>query len=189
MNSKRSFLKKMILKWRILPLNPMFFLEKMSESYVNSAGMPFCHSNLIICAEIKMIVSNTDKSAAEMISIARMRDRDEKAFRRIKYHFGLTKTDAHSLVTYEGKMLVAFVSLIICEAYRWYVKEQLHAITSTTTATSLGELRKYKILLTQDRYHWIPAYAATKKQKALLKALGCTAAAMEFAARNVSLRV
>ena len=56
MNSKRSFLKKMILKWRILPLNPMFFLEKMSESYVNSAGMPFCHSNLIICAEIKMIV-------------------------------------------------------------------------------------------------------------------------------------
>ena len=136
-----------------------------------------------------VILSNTDKSAAEMISIARMRDRDEKAFRRIKYHFGLTKTDAYSLVTYEGKMFVAFVSLIICEAYWWYVKEQLHAITSTTTATSLGELRKYKILLTQDRYHWIPAYAATKKQKALLKDLGCTAAAMEFAARNVSLRV
>ena len=35
MNSKRSFLKKMILKWRILPLNPMFFLEPESVKLVD----------------------------------------------------------------------------------------------------------------------------------------------------------
>lgn len=86
-------------------------------------------------------------------------------------------------------MFVAYVSLIICEAYRWYVKKQLNAITSTTTATTLGELRKYKIVESQDESRWVPVYAATRKQKDLLKELGTTAKALERAARGVILRV
>lgn len=136
-----------------------------------------------------VILSNTKKSAEEMIRIARMRDRDEKAFRRIKNHFGLTKTYIHNSRTYEGKMFTAFVALIICESYRWYIKSYLSAVSSRTTHTSLGELKKYKITQFNHDGKWIPMYAVTRAQKDILKDIGKTAKEMETAARKVDLRV
>lgn len=52
-----------------------------------------------------VILSNAGLYAEEMIKVARMRDCNEKAFRRMKDHFGLSKTYSHSAATYEGKML------------------------------------------------------------------------------------
>ena len=120
-----------------------------------------------------VILSNTDLSAADMIMIARMRDSNEKAFRRMKHHFGLSKTYSHSAATYEGKMFIAFVALIIIEAYRYFIKPVLDAVSSTTTASTIGELNKYQIQRKRDG-SWMPMYAMTKKQRQILKCLDLT---------------
>jgi transposase len=135
-----------------------------------------------------VVLSNTDKSATQMIQIARMRDHDEKAFRRIKTHFGLTKTYVHNERTYEGKMFVAFVALIVCEAYRWYLRSQLRNCSSMTTATSLGELRKYKIQQSENQ-KWIPTYAMTKKQKQFLRCLDRTEREVRASIKALTLQV
>ena len=135
-----------------------------------------------------VVLSNTDKTATQMIQIARMRDQDEKAFRRIKSHFGLTKTYVHNEKTYEGKMFVAFIALIVCEAYRWYIRSQLHSCSSMTTATTLGELRKYKIQQGESR-KWIPIYAMTKRQKQLLRCLDRTEHDVREAVKALTLQV
>ena len=102
--------------------------------------------------------------------MARMRDSNEKAFRRLKHHFGLSKTYSHNAATYEGKMFIAFVALIIVESYRYYIRPVLDAISSTTTATTIGELNKYQIQQKRDG-SWMPMYAMTKKQRQILKCL------------------
>ena len=117
-----------------------------------------------------VILSNAGLSAEEMIKVARMRDCNEKAFRRMKDHFGLSKTYSHSAATYEGKMFVAFVALIVVEAYRYYIRPVLDAISSTTTRSTIGELNKYQIQQKRDG-SWMPMYAMTKKQRQILKCL------------------
>lgn len=117
-----------------------------------------------------VILSNTDLSAASMIKVARMRDSSEKAFRRMKHHFGLSKTYSHNAATYEGKMFIAFVALITIESYRYYIRPVLDAISSTTTATTISELNKYQIQRKRDG-SWMPMYAMTKKQRQILKYL------------------
>lgn len=117
-----------------------------------------------------VILSNAELSAEEMIKVVRMRDCNEKAFRGIKDHFGLSKTYSHSAATYEGKMFVAFVALIVVEAYRYYIRPALDAISSTTTRSTIGELNKYQIQQKRDG-SWMPMYAMTKKQRQILKCL------------------
>ena len=117
-----------------------------------------------------VILSNAGLSAEEMIKVARMWDCNEKAFRRMKDHFGLSKTYSHSAATYEGKMFVAFVALIVVEAYRYHIRPVLDAISSTTTRSTIGELNKYQIQQKRDG-SWMPMNAMTKKQRQILKCL------------------
>lgn len=115
-----------------------------------------------------VVLSNTELTAEEMIVIARMRDRSEKCFRHLKSYLDLSKTYMHSLETYEGKMFVAFVALIILESYRWMIKDILNVTTSETTATSLSEMRKCQIYNNQKENTWTLMYALTRKQKNIL---------------------
>lgn len=135
-----------------------------------------------------VILSNASLGADKMIRMARMRDRGEKGFRRIKYHLGLSKTYVHSLKTFEGKMFVAFVALIVVEAFRYFVKKILMARSSETTATLLSEMRKYKIML-KNSGEWMPLYAVTAKQKSILQSVKRTAPDLENAVRKLRLRV
>lgn len=133
-----------------------------------------------------VVLSNAGLSAADMIRIVRMRDRDEKLFQRLKSHFELTSPYTHSAQTYEGKMFVIFIALILAESYRWFVREILKSTTSETLATSLGELSKYQIQQKQNG-SWMPSYAATRKQKELLAKLDVSDTDLDKAARAVHL--
>lgn len=135
-----------------------------------------------------VILSNMHIDAHRMIRIARLRDSNEKAFKRIKSNFDLSKTYSHNIRTYEGKMFIAFVALIIVEAYRWYIRPELKAITSTTTATTIGELNKYQIQLKRDG-SWMPMYAFTKKQRQLFSHLQLTEAKVRKEIDQLRLRV
>lgn len=172
---------------------PWILVEQLSSKDESGRNFKISvkHENvqsLIDDAGYFVILSNAGLSAQKMIEIARMRDKNEKVFRRLKYHFGLTKTYTHKMETYEGKMFIAFVALIMVEAFRFYESKELHAKTSNTTATLLAELRKYQIRLKQNG-KWMPQYAATSAQKKLLAALDQTAAQIEAAVGGLTLRV
>lgn len=149
--------------------------KKETQKYIDDSGF-------------FVILSNAGLSASQMIKIARMRDKSEKSFRRLKYHFGLTKTYVHNQLTYEGKMFVAFVALIIVEAFRYFAKDILKAKSSETTATVISELRKYQIKA-KNNGQWMPMYCMTASQKKIFKAVGLTATQVETDVRGLTLRV
>ena len=68
-------------------------------------------------------------------------------------------------------MLIGFVSLIVCESYRWYIRDVLKAAGSATAETTLGELRNYQIMKKKDGTY-MPVYALSKKQKELFNCFG-----------------
>ena len=85
-------------------------------------------------------------------------------------------------------MFVAFVALIVVEAFRYFAKKVLMAKSSETTATLLSEMRKYKIML-KNSGEWMPVYAVTAKQKAILQGLRRTAPDLENAVRELRHRL
>lgn len=135
-----------------------------------------------------VILSNRKMTAGEMISIARKRDCVEKSFRMLKSHFDLKRTYTHGDKTYDGKMFVAFVALVTLQSYSWFMRDILHAKTSETIATTIAELRKYKIQYKSDK-SWMPLYACNKQQKEILSCFGLTQEKLEQAVRSLKLRV
>ena len=120
-----------------------------------------------------IIISNRMMSAKNMIHIARSRDSVEKGFMFLKSHFNLATTGDHNDVVYDGKMFVAFISLILLQSFRWFTKDLLTSKTSETTSTLIAELRKYKIRQTKEN-DWMPVYAMNKKQKDIFKCISLT---------------
>lgn len=59
------------------------------------------------------------------------------------------------------------------ESYRHFIRPVLDAVSSTTTATTIGELNKYQIQRKRDG-SWMPMYAMTKKQRQIFKCLDLT---------------
>ena len=118
-----------------------------------------------------------------MIIIARKRDVNEKTFCRLKSFLNMNKLYAHSQETYEGKMFIAFVSLIILGEYRYSIKKILNRKTSETTSTTLYELKKFQIYRKMDG-EWSPVYAMTSKMKEIFAALGLEAEEVEKCVRN-----
>lgn len=117
-------------------------------------------------AGLFVVVSNADATPDRIIKITRMRDKNEKGFERIKSLFDMMASDTHSTATYEGKIFIGFVSLIVCEAYRWYIRDILKSKSSTTAETTLSELRNYQMMKKRDGTY-MPVYALSKKQKEL----------------------
>ncbi len=91
----------------------------------------------------------------------------------MKNHFGLSKTYSHSAATYEGKLFICFVTLITIESYLYFIRPIFDAITSTTTATTIGGLNKYQIQWKRDGSRML-MYAMTKKLRQIFKCLDLT---------------
>lgn len=120
-----------------------------------------------------VMVSDTEMPPSEAIKCIRHRDVVEKSFESIKRHFGLSVTYAHSSKTYAGKMFMAFIASIIFASITWRLRSILSKETSTSLATVMAELNKYKIDLRSDGT-WEPVYAMSKRQKQIFGALGLT---------------
>lgn len=133
-----------------------------------------------------MIISNSLMTARDMICIARKRECVEKGFRDLKMHFGLSRTYTHNDMTYDGKMFVAFVSLIILQSFRWFQTKIIRAKSSETLATLIAEIRKYKIQEKKD-HTWMPVYAMNKKQKMIIADLMLSEDQIEQDVRSLKL--
>ena len=118
-----------------------------------------------------VVIGNEELSCTEAIVRMRSRDRAEKVFCRLKDHLKMSKSHMHSKQNFEGKMLVSFVGLVICQALLWFCRKAQGMTTSDTLGTILGTLNKYEIQQYESRSGWLPSYAMTKKQKALFDSL------------------
>ena len=153
---------------------PFIIIEKVGLN--KRSGFTYRKNDNAIQEEINkaglfVILGNSSLSTKEMIEIARARDTGEKAFKRIKSNFDLSKTYAHNQNVYYGKMFVSFIALSIVETYRHFIKNYLNSISSITTYTSLSELSKLIIYKDINSTNWKQRYALTKKVKSILSLL------------------
>ena len=118
-----------------------------------------------------IVIGNEELDCTEAIVRMRSRDRAEKVFCRLKDHLKMSKSHMHSKQNFEGKMLVSFVGLVMCQSLLWFCRQAEGITTSDTLGTILGTLNKYEIHENESRSGWLPSYAMTKKQKALFASL------------------
>ena len=119
-----------------------------------------------------VVLSNKLISPTEIIECVRGRDKVEKNFLRLKNHFNLTRTYTHSEKTYNGKMFVAFFSLILLNAFEFYERDILRYQSSFSISTIISELHKYKIQSKKDG-SWMPVYCLNALQKEILSKVDC----------------
>ena len=170
--SRIKFTKAMVKKF-----SPWLIIEKLEQADPET-GKKFKISvnteqiqHELDKAGFFVVISNTNKTAEEIICAARKRDVDEKTFRCAKSHFDFTKTGTHNRNSYQGKMFVCFIALITSAAFCWYVKDYMKQINNRTTATVLGMMKKYQIQQQSDK-SWFPVYCLTKNMKDILHYLG-----------------
>ena len=122
------------------------------QSYLNRAGF-------------FIVVSNRDISVEEMIKIVKSKDSVEKSFRRIKSTFDAAKTYCHNGITYEGKMFVLFIAILMSQGLFYYLRKYMKEISSRTLRTVMNELNKVLIYKSNKQNKWLLKYALTKQIK------------------------
>lgn len=118
-----------------------------------------------------VVVSNCSLGAERVLQITRDRDKGEKAFERFKSSLDMSASGTQNTLTYEGKTFMAFCTLIVSEAFRWYLHDILSATSSTTMETCLAELRNFQMQRKLDG-SYMPLTAMTKVQKTIYSLLG-----------------
>ncbi|MBQ9324350.1 MAG: transposase [Clostridia bacterium] len=118
-----------------------------------------------------VVVSNVLNTPQSILRITRERDKGEKAFERFKSSLDMAASGTQSTLTFEGKTFLAFIALILTEAFRWYEKPIISAKTSTTFETCLAELRNFQVQK-KNIGGYMPLTALTNKQKELFENLG-----------------
>jgi transposase len=115
------------------------------------------------------ILSNTKSGSEEILDIYRRKDVIEKGFDDLKNHLDMKRMRTHSDTTTDGKLFLAFVSLIAVShmgnKLADFMKEK-----SLSKASVISELEKIKaVAITESKRLLNPL---TKTQKLLLKPLG-----------------
>ena len=121
-----------------------------------------------------LMATNGDDGPAFEIKVARLRDRNEKSYRRRKTFFKLATPGTGTDETFNGKMIVADIAQSIEEAMEYYAKSYINKKSSETFVTTVNELHKIKIRVKEDGSMKL-AYPLTKEQKDLLKCFGLDA--------------
>ena len=125
-----------------------------------------------------MMLSNRDLPPAAVIGIERCCSKAENTYQRLRKHFSLSQAYLHnnasnSHASYDGKMFVAFVSMIMSSAFAWYCKDIFQEGRITAPESLLSELRRYKMTKAADG-SWMPAYQLSRWQKRIFSSLGIT---------------
>lgn len=119
-----------------------------------------------------VLISSEEMEASEALGLYRERDAVEKIFRMEKSYLGNDVFRVHTNEKLESKVFVSFIALIIRnEVYKSLKVLSRKNKKEYTVPKVLRELeRMYVTKLSDEKYH--VRYNLTKKQKAILKALG-----------------
>lgn len=148
----------------------------------------------VIEEELKMcgyfcIITSAEMSAKEALDLYKSRDASEKLFKADKSFLGNRSLRVYTGESLEGKMLIAFVALIIRN--RMYTKlkdaeeELLEKPNYMNVPASIRELEKIEMIRQADGVYRLD-HAVTATQKTILKAFGIDTNYVKRKAREIS---
>jgi len=117
------------------------------------------------------LLTNTDCDSREVLEIYRRKDMVEKGFDDLKNHIDMKRLRTHSESTTEGKLFVAFVSLIvvshISNMLGSFMKER-----SMSKGALIAEMEKIRVVFTMGGSRLMNPI--TKTQRTIIEGLGFT---------------
>ena len=148
----------------------------------------------VIDAELELcgyfcIITSEEMSAKEALELYKSRDASEKLFKSDKSFLGNRSMRIYSEESLEGKMLVAFVALIIRN--RMYTKlkdaeeEMVEQPNYMNVPASIRELEKIEMIRQADGIYRLD-HAVTATQKTILRAFGIDANYVKRKAQEIS---
>jgi transposase len=120
------------------------------------------HAGWMVC------VSNSVDTVQVAIRIYRAKDVVEKSFLRTKNSLGINRLRVHSQEAMNGKMLVAFIALIL-NSHIHKVMQEKNLYRSMSMTDLVKTMEKLKVMIIGTRRIEFPA---TKKQKEIAEAFG-----------------
>lgn len=135
------------------------------------------------------IITSAEMTAKAALELYKSRDASEKLFKSDKSFLGNRSMRVYSEESLEGKMLVAFVALIIRN--RMYTKlkdaaeELLEKPNYMNVPASIRELEKIEMIRQADGVYRLD-HALTATQKTILKSFGIDANYVKRKAKEIS---
>ena len=171
-----------------------FSLEYYHEGKEDQCFVCGIEKASVIEEELKMcgyfcIITSAEMSAKEALDLYKSRNASEKLFKADKSFLGNRSLRVYTGESLEGKMLIAFVALIIRN--RMYTKlkdaedELLEKPNYMNVPASIRELEKIELIRQADGVYRLD-HAVTATQKMILKAFGIDANYVKRKAREIS---
>ena len=171
-----------------------FSLEYYHEGKEDQCFVCALEKASVIEEELKLcgyfcIITSSEMTAKEALDLYKSRDASEKLFKADKSFLGNRSMRVYSEESLEGKMLIAFVALIIRN--RMYTKlkdaeeEMLERPNYMNVPASIRELEKIEMVRQADGIYRLD-HAVTATQKTILKAFGIDANYIKRKASEIS---
>ena len=171
-----------------------FSLEYYHEGKEDQCFVCGMEKSSVIEEELKLcgyfcIITSEEMSAKEALELYKSRDASEKLFKADKSFLGNRSLRVYTGESLEGKMLVAFVALIIRN--RMYTKlkdaeeEMIERPNYMNVPASIRELEKIEMIRQADGVYRLD-HAVTATQKTILKAFGIDANYIKRKAQQIS---
>ena len=157
-----------------------FSLEYYHEGKEDQCFVCGIEKASVIEAELKLcgyfcIITSAEMSAKEALELYKSRDASEKLFKSDKTFLGNRSMRIYSEESLEGKMLIAFVALIIRNRMHTKLKdakeEMMEQPNYMNVPASIRELEKIEMIRQADGIYRLD-HALTATQKTILKAFG-----------------
>ena len=171
-----------------------FSLEYYHEGKEDQCFVCGIEKSAVIEEELKLcgyfcIITSEEMSAKEALELYKSRDASEKLFKADKSFLGNRSLRVYNGESLEGKMLIAFVALIVRN--RIYTKlkdaeeEMIERPNYMNVPASLRELEKIEMIRQADGIYRLD-HAVTATQKTILKAFGIDANYIKRKAQQIS---
>ncbi len=171
-----------------------FSLEYYHEGKEDQCFVCGIEKSSVIDAELELcgyfcIITSAEMSAKEALELYKSRDASEKLFKSDKSFLGNRSMRVYTEESLEGKMLIAFVALIIRN--RMYTKlkdaeeEMPEQPNYMNVPAAIRELEKIEMIRQADGIYRLD-HAVTKTQKTILKAFGIDANYVKRKAQEIS---
>jgi len=171
-----------------------FHLEYYHEGKEDQCFVCGIEKTAVIEEELKAcgyfcIITSADMTAKEALELYKSRDASEKLFKADKSFLGNRSLRIYSGDALEGKMLIAFVALIIRNRMYTKLKDEEEKIPEKpnymNVPASIRELEKIEMIRQADGIYRLD-HALTATQKTILKAYGIDSNYVKRKAKEIS---
>ena len=194
-----SYLKKMEGLPNIIDkkYGKYFSLEYYHEGQEDQCFVCGIPRNDVISQELQMcgyfcIITSAEMTAKEALELYKSRDASEKLFKADKSFLGNRSFRVYTGEALEGKMLIAFIALIIRNLFYTKLKDEVEKMEETpnymNVPAAIRELEKIEMVRQADGIYRLD-HALTATQKTILKAFGIDANYVKRKTREISDRL